>query len=47
VVEPEPIMYRDEVVAMLLTINDMKLSLEKLVRLLGGEDGEEAPPDDV
>jgi hypothetical protein len=33
-------------VAILFTIHDLNLNLLKLVRLLGGEDGEEAPPED-
>jgi hypothetical protein len=47
VVEPEPIVYRDEVVAMLFAIADIRLSLATIVGFIGGDDGEEeATPDD-
>jgi hypothetical protein len=45
-VQPEPVIYRDEAVAMLFAIHDMHVNLLKLVHLLGGDDGEEAPPED-
>ena len=44
-VEPEPIVYREEVVAMLFSIADIKLSVKKIVRLMEGDDGE-APSED-
>jgi hypothetical protein len=35
-VQPEPVIYRDEAVAMLF-----------IIRLIEGDDGEEAPPEDI
>ena len=45
-VQPEPVIYRDEAVAMLFAIHDIDVNLLELVHLLGGDDGEEAPPED-
>jgi hypothetical protein len=42
----EPIVYRSEVVAMLFSIADIKRSVEKIIRLMEGDDGEEAAPED-
>jgi hypothetical protein len=46
-VQPEPVIYRDEAVAMLFTIHDINVNLRKLIRLIEGDDGEEAPPEDI
>jgi hypothetical protein len=32
---------RDEIVALLFTVNDISVTLTRIERLLGGEDGEE------
>ena len=43
VVEPEPLVYREEVVAMLFTLADIKLGIDRIIWILeDGNDGEEA-----
>jgi len=44
--EAEPIVYRDEVVAMLFSIADIKAGVKRIIGLMEGDDGEEAPPED-
>jgi hypothetical protein len=44
--EPEQIVYRDEVVAMLFSIADIRFSLETIVDFIGGDGGEEEAPQD-
>jgi hypothetical protein len=48
-VEPEPIIYRDEVTAMLFTLADMKFGIFRIISLLANEDDgeEEAQEDDA
>ena len=46
-VQPEPVIYPDEAVAMLFTIYDINVNLRKLIRLIEGDDGEETPPEDT
>ena len=38
---PEEIIARDEVIALLFNVSDIAVSLAKIERLLGGDDGEE------
>ncbi len=46
--EPEPIIYREEVTAILIALADMNVKLSQIVKLLeGGDDEEEAEGDDV
>ena len=44
--EPEPIIYREEVTAMLFVLIDISLILNRIVNLLEGSDEEEDPEDD-
>ena len=37
----EPVIERDEVVALLFNVGDIALALERIERLLGGDGGEE------
>jgi hypothetical protein len=37
----DPVVYREEAVALLFNVSDIAVSLAKIERLLGGEDGEE------
>jgi hypothetical protein len=37
----EPAIERDEVIALLFNVSDIALTLTKIERLLGGDDGEE------
>jgi hypothetical protein len=40
--EPEPLIYREEVIAMLLTLADIKFGINRIIWLLdNGDDGEE------
>jgi hypothetical protein len=39
--EPEPLIYREEVIAMLFTLADLKVGIAEIIRLLGDDDGEE------
>jgi hypothetical protein len=41
VVQPEPVIYRDEVRTMLFTILDISVKLDRIIDLLKEEDGEE------
>jgi hypothetical protein len=45
-VEPEPIVYREEVTAMLFVLIDISLMMNRIVNLLEGSDEEEDPEDD-
>ena len=45
-VEPEPLIYRDEVTAMLFTLADIKLGIRWIIRLLEDDGGEEEAPED-
>jgi hypothetical protein len=38
--EPEPLIYREEVRAILFALGDMVVELRKISRLLGGDDEE-------
>jgi hypothetical protein len=38
---PDPVIERDEVVALLFNVSDIAVTLTKIERLLGGDDGEE------
>jgi hypothetical protein len=38
---PEPVIERDEVVALLFNVSDIAVTLTRIERLLGGDDGEE------
>ena len=38
---PEPLIDRDEIVALLFNVSDILASLASIERLLGGDDGEE------
>jgi hypothetical protein len=38
---PEPLIERAEVVALLFNVSDIAVTLARINRLLGGEDGEE------
>jgi len=40
-VEPEPLIYREEVMAMLFGLADINVKLDRIVRLLEGDDGQE------
>jgi hypothetical protein len=40
-VEPEPLVYREEVIAMLFTLADIKAGIAEIIRLLDDADGEE------
>ena len=37
----EPVIHREEVVALLFNVSDIALTLTKIERLLGGDDAEE------
>jgi hypothetical protein len=37
----EPVIARDEVVALLFNVSDIAVALTKIERILGGDDGEE------
>ena len=45
-VEPEPLIYREEVAAMLFTLADISVMMSRIVDLLEGSDEEEDPEDD-
>jgi len=45
-VETEPIIYREEVTAMLFVLIDISLMLNRIVNLPEGSDEEEDPEDD-
>jgi hypothetical protein len=38
---PEPVIERDEVVALLFNVSDIVAALERIEYLLGGDDGQE------
>jgi hypothetical protein len=38
---PEPLIEREEVVALLFNVSDIAVTLTSIERLLGGDDGEE------
>jgi hypothetical protein len=38
----EPVIYREEVVALLFNVSDMAVALGLLIKMLRGDDGEEA-----
>jgi hypothetical protein len=42
----EPIVYREEVVAMLFSVADIEKDVKTIVRLMEGDDGEEASEED-
>jgi hypothetical protein len=39
--EPEPLIYREEVTAILIALSDISANTSRIVDLLEGEDGEE------
>ncbi|HEX6702718.1 MAG TPA: hypothetical protein VF101_18470 [Gaiellaceae bacterium] len=43
----QPVIYREEAVAMLFAINDINENLRKLIRIIEGDDGEEPPTEDA
>jgi hypothetical protein len=46
-VEPEPVVYREEVIGTMFMLADIAAAVETIVRLLQeDEDGEEGPPQD-
>ncbi|HSC92491.1 MAG TPA: hypothetical protein VLB86_12610 [Gaiellaceae bacterium] len=45
--EPEPVIFREEVIGTMFTLADIAAGVETIVRLLQeDEDGEEGPPQD-
>ena len=40
-VQPEPVIYREEVTGILFTITDISIKLDTIIRLLSDDDGEE------
>ena len=44
--EPEPIIYREEVTAILIILGDLNVNLARIVRLLEGGDEEEEDEDE-
>ena len=44
--EPEPIIYREEVAAMLFGLADINVKLSRIVLLLEGDDGQEEEDED-
>ena len=44
--EPEPIIYREEVMAMLFGLADINVMLGRIVRLLEDDDGQEEEDED-
>ncbi len=46
--QPEPVIYREEITAILIVLADMNVKLSQIVKLLeGGDDEEEAEGDDA
>jgi hypothetical protein len=45
--EPEPLIYRGEVAAMLFAVADMNANIEKILKLLEDEFGGEVPEEDA
>ncbi len=45
-VQPEPIIYREEVTAILIALADINVNLETIVRILEDDDGEEEDPEE-
>ena len=44
--EPEPIIYREEVAAMLFSLADINVKLSRIVRVLEDDDGQEEEDED-
>jgi hypothetical protein len=45
-VEQEPIIYREEVAAMLFSVADINVKLDRIVRILEDDDGQEEEGED-
>jgi hypothetical protein len=45
-VDDEPVISRDETVALLFNVSDIARSLERIEQLIGGDDGEEEETDE-
>jgi hypothetical protein len=45
--DPEPIVYREEVLTIMGVLGDIRADFEKLNLQLGGDDGEEEEEDDA
>jgi len=46
-VDPEPIVYREEVLTIMGVLGDIRAELQKMNVQLGGDDGEEEEEDDA
>jgi hypothetical protein len=44
--QPEPIIYREEVTAILVVLGDINVNLARIVRLLEDDYGQEEDPED-
>ncbi len=44
--QPEPVIYREEVTAILIVLGDINVNLERIGGILEGDDGEEEGPEE-
>ena len=44
--QQDPVIYREEVLTIMMVLGDQRAELERIRRLLGGEDEEEAEEED-